>query len=248
MARLARGVAVGSEPRTARAAQSTNRPSIRIAGGMEAKYAASPSPATVTVRGACADWSETWTGVPAERPEALTDTVTDADRTACVRVTCAGDGDAVTPAVEPRTNGPTVHESCGPGSPTAATSSRRAAVVPEGRTERRGTWRIRIAPWVAATAMPARAEDPSKSSEATRIVVAVGEKDAKRSVSTRSSRGAPEAAACPPPIAVRRLQFSSEFAGNSYRRPEATCPDPPYLRDVVRAEAAGPVAGGRGGG
>src|SRR3972149_3370438 len=97
-------------PRAARAPRSTNGPSPGTAGGMAAKPAATPPPATVTVRGACADWSETWTGVPAERPEALTDTVTDADRTACVRVTCAGDGDAVTPAGEPRTNDPTGHQ------------------------------------------------------------------------------------------------------------------------------------------
>src|SRR5207245_3998384 len=139
----------GAESATAREAQSANRPSITIPAGGERKYASRREPMTVTGRGAGADWRDTAIGEPEGKPTAVTEIVTDALGAALVSVTCEADGVTVTPVVAANVNGPTTHASAGPTSPTTSTSSRRAAVVPDGRELTRGTWRIRIAPNVA---------------------------------------------------------------------------------------------------
>src|SRR5947209_19964355 len=99
MSRSERATGTGSVSDTVSAVQSAKSPSIRIPEGAERKYAPRPEPATVTGRGAGADWRETEIGVPDGKPAAVTETVTDAFGAALVRVTCGADETAVTPVV-----------------------------------------------------------------------------------------------------------------------------------------------------
>src|SRR5439155_5591300 len=235
MSKLARGIGAESESATVREAQSANRPSITIPAGAAMKYASRFGPTIVMGRGPDAVCRDTETTDPAGNPTAVTETLTVADVVAPVRGTCERDGATVAPLVAVNVKGPTSQMSpCGIG-PTAAMSSRRATAVPDGSTLTRGTCRIRIAPNVAANATLVWDVDPSKSSAASRIVEVLGEKEAKSSVDTRNSRVDPEAAAGIPATATRRLQFTSEFAGNSKRRADSTRPEPPMTSATYSA-------------
>src|SRR5256712_2873444 len=215
MSRLGRETGAGSVSGTLRLAQSANRPSITITEGAAMKYASRSGPAIVMGRGPDADWRDTETTDPAGKAVAVTETATVAEGVAAVRGTCERDGVTVTPLVAVNVKEPTSQISpCGIG-PTAAMSRRRAAVVPDGSALTRGTCRIRIAPKVAANATLVWDVDPSKSSAASRIVDALGEKEAKSSVDTRNSRVDPEAAAGVPAPATRPLPFTSALAGSS---------------------------------
>src|SRR5438094_10097278 len=105
MSRLPRETGSASESETASEDQSAKSPSIRIPGGTDEKYASSRGPLTVTGRCEGADWRSTTIGVPAGSPTPVTDTATDAVGPARVRVTCAGFGRTVSPAVAVNVNG-----------------------------------------------------------------------------------------------------------------------------------------------